>query len=355
MKYSCNFCSYDTDRLFSYNKHLSTKKHIAKVREQNKKKIKSQNIHKPFIKHSLDIHKKSENVYECPYCENTYSSSSNLIRHKKSCSKKDQLESEFNTELEKKEYEIQRLKELYEKDTIHLKELYEKDTSHLKELHEKDDKLNKQLQDENKHLKSLISNAGGIIKTSVSALAYVAQNYEGAPVLKKLKDYSYIKEIELDEDDSNDEFDLIDTLIHHNMKETIQEYLGNIIVEAYKKKDPNKQSIWNSDTTRLTYIIKDLINKKPDWTVDKKGIKTGKYIIDPLLEYIRKEVAEYILENDAEKYLHLGEFMLNKHAEKLNSCGSIIASIDNKALSKLVLKYIAPHFYLAKPEQLIES
>jgi len=343
-----------TDRLFCYNKHLTTQKHIQKVNEGQKKKINSYIIPKTFIKHSSDIPEISGNVYQCPFCKNNYSSSSNLTRHKKACNKKDQLESEYYNELDKKEQEIQRLKELYEKDTTHLKELYEKDTIHLKELHEKDGKLNKQLQDEVKHLKSLINNAGGIIKTSVSALAFVAQNYEGAPILKQLKNYSYIKEIELDADDSDDEFDLIDTLIHHNMKETIQEYLGNIIVEAYKKKDPNKQSIWNSDTTRLTYIIRDLINKKPDWTVDKKGIKTGKYIIDPLLEYIRKEVTEYILENGAEKYIHLSEYMLNKHAEKLNSCGKILASIDNKSLSRLVLKYIAPHFYLAKPEQLID-
>jgi len=46
---------------------------------------------------------------------------------------------------------------------------------------------------------------------------------------------------------------------------------------------------------------------------------------------------------------------LGKHAEKLNHCGQIMASIDNKTLSKLVLRYIAPHFYLAKPEQLLEE
>ena len=222
----------------------------------------------------------------------------------------------------------------------------------MKELHEK---LNKQSQDEIKHLKSLINNAGAVIKTSVSALAYIAQNYDGAPILKKLPDYSYIKELELDDEDSLDEFDLIEILIYHNNKETLQEYLGDIIVEAYKKKDPSKQSIWNSDTDRLNYIIRDLINKKPDWTVDKKGVKTTKYIIDPLLEYIREQVANYILENTTDKYVHLSEYMLNKHAEKLNSCGKVIAGIDNKSLSKLILKYIAPHFYLAKPEQLIEE
>ena len=349
MEYNCTTCNYATNDKSNFQKHLSSIKHHNKSK---KAPMKSSLNHKRIIDESFKNHESTidaQNKYNCPYCENIYSTASNLARHKRTCTDKKDTETKYNSELDKKEQEIQHIKEQYEKETAHLKELHEKDIQKTQEL-------NKKLEDDVKYLKSLINNAGAVIKTSVSALAYVAQNYDEAPVLKKLKDYSYIKEIELDEDDSDDdEFDLIEILIYQNIKETIQEYLGNIIVDAYKKKDPTKQSIWNSDTTRLTYIIRDLINKKPDWTVDKKGIKTIKYVIDPLLKYIREQVAEYVLENGAEKYINLSEFMLNKHAEKLNSCGQIMVSIDNKSLSKLVLRYIAPHFYLAKPEQLIEE
>lgn len=343
-KFTCVICNYSTDVKFAFEKHLNSNKHIIKSQELKKTKNDSQNIPKLFMKRSSDIPEINANVYECPFCNNTYSSSSNLTRHKKLCSKKEELQNEHNIELKEKDQEIQRLKELYEKDT-----------THLKELHKKDEVMHKKLEDEVKYLKSMINNAGAVIKTSVSALSYIAENYDGAPVLKKLKDYSYIKEQEVDEDDTDDEFDLIGMLIYHDTKETLNEYLGNIIVEAYKKKDPKKQSIWNSDTVRLNYIIRDLINKKPDWTVDKKGVKTTKYIIDPLLEYIRDQVTNYVLDNTADKFIHLTEYKLNQHAEKLNNCGQIIASIDNKSLSKSILKYIAPHFYLAKSEQLLEQ
>ena len=323
MEYKCTDCNYATYDKSNFQKHLKSIKHNKKVLVQtNKTQMKPKTHSNETVK------------YICQFCSNTFSTASSLARHRRACVNKDTIEMDY---------------------TQHINELSKK-LEIEKELRFKDLEMNKKLEDEVKYLKSLIHNAGAVIKTSVSALSYVAQNYDKAPALGRLKDYSYIKEQEIDEDNSDiDEFDLIDNLIYHHNRETIQEYLGNVIVEAYKKKDPKKQSIWNSDTVRLTYIIRELINKKPDWSVDKKGIKTTKYIIEPLLEYIREEVANYVIENTADKYIHLSEFVLGKHAEKLNHCGQIMASIDNKTLSKSVLRYIAPHFYLAKPEQLLEE
>ena len=326
MQHNCNLCNYSTNRLYSYNKHLQTKKHVEKVNNETKYQSHTKNTPLSYLSNT-------DNLNKCVYCGKKYSNSSSLARHKKVCSEKNQLETKYISEINKKEQEITHLKEIID-----------------------------MLKNENKNFKSLVNNAGAVIKTSVSALAYVALNYDKAPLLKGLNDYSYIKEQNIDDDNDDDddgnsldEFDLIEILVYHNKKETIQDYLGNIIVEAYKKKDPRKQSIWNSDTTRLTYIIRDLIHKKPDWTVDKKGIKTSKYIIEPLLEYIREQLAEYVLENTVDKYVNLSEYKLKQHMERINSCGQIIANIDNKTLSKLVLKYIAPHFYLAKSEKLIEA
>lgn len=348
MEYSCTNCNYATNDKSNYQKHLNSTKHRNKSNEEAKK---SSLNHNRIIKESSKNHESaidSQNKYICPYCKNIYSTASNLARHRRTCDDKKVTETKHNNELDKKDQEIKRLNELREKETAHLKELLEKET-------QKNEEIKQQQKDEIKHLKSLINNAGAVLKTSVSALYYVAQNYDNAPVLRQLKDYSYIKEQEVDEDDSDiDEFDLIDNLIYHHDKETIQEYLGNIIVVAYKKKDPKKQSIWNSDTVRLTYVIRDIINKKPDWTVDKKGIKTIKYIIDPLLTYIRGQINDFILEDVVENYTGDYERRLQKHNEKLTACGQIQASIDSKSLSKSILKYIAPHFYLGKNDQLLE-
>ena len=341
MKYNCNFCNYYTDILFCYQKHLTTKKHTLKSNTGTINQLSA----------ARELPDNSSKAFTCPYCNNKYTRVNNLTQHKKICPDKDKIEKGLTFELEKKEEEIK-----------HLKELYQKDIEKYKQNAEKDDEMKKQLQDQVSHLKTLINNAGAVIKTSVSALSFVAQNYDKAPLLRRLKDYSYIKEKDDDEDnddnentDTDDKFDLMETLIYHNNKETIQEYLGNIIVEAYKKKDPNKQSIWNSDTVRLTYVIRDLINKKPDWSVDKKGIKTTKYVIDPLLEYIRNQAVEYLDQHKLENYVDETETVIRRICDKINTCGKIIVTIDNKELSRLILKYIAPHFYLAKPDQLLEE
>jgi hypothetical protein len=389
MKFICKFCNYETDKHSSHEKHLESYKHI---RKRDEVMCQSKTDPKLILNRSSSSNHGQENAYQCLYCENEYSNSSNLMRHKKICSKKGQIETKFNNELEKKETEIQQLKELYEKDTTQLKELYEKDTTQLKELYEKDtthlkelykkdtthlkelikqekqksEELNKKSEKEIEHLKSLINKTGSIVKTSVSALSFVTENYANAPVLMKLPDYTYIRNPKIDNDNDDDDdddddiddepFNLIETLIYHIKKGILQEYLGMIVVEAYKKDDPAKQAIWNSDSSRLTYIIRDIINKKPDWTVDKGGIKTAQQIIDPLLNFVRDEVSSFIEENSLpENVKVMSQYQLKKLAEKLTYCSQIIASIDNKTMSKLVLKYIAPYFYLAKPEHMIEA
>jgi len=310
MEYRCTVCNYETHDKSNFSKHSKSQKHIKKVNESTKF---------AHVIPNMSIYN-TANQSKCQYCDKLFSNSSSLARHKNTCS-------------EKKINELQ--------------------TNHkINDLSNKLDNvngLNKKLEEEVKYLKSLIASAGGVIKTSVSALAYVAKNYDGAPALKKLKDYSYIK----DREDEDDEFDLMETLIYKYNNQILHEYLGNIIVDAYKKQDPTKQSIWNSDTTRLTYVIRELIDKKPDWSVDKKGIKTTKYIITPLLEFVERQASIY-LDEIPQILIECPEKLITLN-DNTRSASEIIANIYNKMLANQVLKYIAPHFYLAKEDlQLIE-
>ena len=33
-------------------------------------------------------------------------------------------------------------------------------------------------------------------------------------------------------------------------------YLGKLLIKRYKKEDPHKQSVWNSDTPRMSFLIR---------------------------------------------------------------------------------------------------
>src|SRR5207249_8087833 len=119
-------------------------------------------------------------------------------------------------------------------------------------------------------------------------LTYIATNYKTAPALQALDDYSQIQQ-------KYNDSKFIETLIYNFNHNKLDKYLGDMIIKFYKKEDPSQQSLWNSDTSRLTYIIKELLNNNnSDWLVDKKGIKTCNYIIDPLLQYIDVIIKKYL-------------------------------------------------------------
>ena len=315
MKFTCNFCNYSTDTKFCYEKHLNTKKHKEKVIITPND---SCTIPNPFL------NKSPKNEYLCQYCNCKYTSVSNLARHKISCSEKRNLIDEFTN----------KITEL----TIKLDEQHK--------LLDKNEEIIAILKSENAHLKLTVNNAGSIIKTSVSTMSYVIKNYKEAPVLESINDYSAIRY-----DQDNVEF--VDNLIYETNHNKLHIYIGDFIIKTYKKGNPEQQSIWNSDTSRLTYLIREIIaNNKVDWRIDKKGIKTTKYIIDPILEYIDAQIRDYIENFDVDYTNDLAREAERKMM-KLKSATDILKNIEDKVLGDEILKYIAPHFYLDKMDNLL--
>jgi len=72
---------------------------------------------------------------------------------------------------------------------------------------------------------------------NVSVKNYIQQNYPNAPVLKGPFDYAKLT--------FNDN-ELIDTLIYKYKHKCLCEYLGDFLVEYYKKDDPSDQSVWHA-------------------------------------------------------------------------------------------------------------
>jgi hypothetical protein len=319
--YSCKLCNYSTDVKFCYNKHTSTKKH----------KVNESLNHTQFIPNSYldDIYKSN---YVCSYCNNYFSSSASLSRHKHSCIEKTKLINEYNDKLKLKDDIIN---ELYNV-------INQKDFDKQAIIDNKDEVISI-LKSEVAHLKSIVNNTGSIVKTSVSTMAYVIKNFKDAPALEMINDYSKLH----NEQDNNS---FIEELIHQYDHQKLDMYIGNFIVKTYKKEDPSKQSIWNSDTNRLTYLIRELLNNKVDWKVDKKGIKTKQFIIEPILEYIDDQIRNYI-QNFTIDYETISTKDAEKKMMKIKSATEIIKQTEDKVLCEQILKYIAPYFYLNKTDE----
>lgn len=281
--YECGKCNYKTCDKSNFNKHIKSIKHRQK----------SISVVEVAPQDTCDVSK-----LLCPYCKMSYSRKSSLTRHQKVCASK--------------QIEIEKLKV---------------------ELECKNQQL--------KESKKQIHNLETYIKTAkpttynISVKKLVQQNYPDAPYLAMLEDYAVIHE---------DEDSFTKDLIYCNKKNILNSYLGDIIIKYYKKEDPKDQSLWSTDSSRLKYIIKELLaSKKSNWSEDNKGLKINRYIIEPLLQYIHEYINEQI------DILHEALYdadadMCRKIGQKQLDLGYIREQIQNGQLKDAINKYIAPSF-----------
>lgn len=283
MKYICDPCNYETSNQSNFKKHNITNSHIEKLMA-----FKNRN-------------------FVCNYCEKALTSSSGLAKHHRVCIEKNQT-------------------------------LYEH--KHNQEMMGQKDDMIAQLKSENAHLKEIVKTAEKIVTSSVSAMTYALKNYNEAPLLKTIEN---CEDINRKKDDAKK---FVRILAYEYKNKHLDAYIGDYIVELYRKEDPANQSIWNSDTNRMTYLIRGILaNNKVDWKIDKKGVKTDELLIAPILDHIDKEIREYM---STLKIDYGSEMQIREAMELINNTSAITKSIEMKSLNKEILKYIAPYFYLNK-------
>ena len=307
--YKCTLCNFNTRKQGNYNRHIKTKKHHQKVNEG----VNIDNILKntnPNDSHRTPIglpYDSLKEQFQCEYCKRNFTRCNNLGRHLKSCTQKQMQENKLEEKI-----------------------------SVLNNKLKQTEKESKQFREENKYHKQLLNEAGGLVKKSVSALTYLVNNYGSAPTIEML-DVGDMGDLE----ENNKK--LIEDIMSSYKHKTLDKYLGDSIIRLYKKDNPKDQSIWSTDTNRLTYLIKELmVNDSSTWIIDKKGIKTKKYLIDPLLEHIKTLIIFYQknsinLNTNVVEMEHILE--INKRILKL------VDDIDDGLVSNNLLKYISTHLF----------
>jgi uncharacterized C2H2 Zn-finger protein len=345
--YNCTNCNYKTNRKNNWKRHIDSNKHQKKINDskqqiksvsnkhlKNEQKRSEQRSEQKSEQMSNDLHNidDKKNIFKCEKCDAIFEHRTNLYRHiNYRCVYKNKSNDENNT-LKNELSRQKELTKLAEQDAL----IKNNTIQHLNETIGF-------LKDDMKYYKSLVNSAGGIVKTSVNALTYIMTKYADAPALEAINDYSTIQQENINV--------FIQTLIFYFNHNNLDIFLGDVIIKYYKKEDPSQQSLWNSDTSRLTYIIKELLsNKKSDWKVDKKGVRTNNYIVLPLLEHIKQIVNKYIIE----QALVMKDIKRKRQINKINSnlavASNIVTSINDGTLSANMMKHIAPYFYLDKKD-----
>lgn len=314
VNYECKVCSYVTDNKNKYQRHNTTKKHIGKVmvKNDNNNIDNCNTLTAPIC--TLTAPKYSKKQFICKYCLVEFTRSNSLLRHVNVCVGKHEKENTLKGEIKELNMKLQQ----YEKDAQH----------HTAE--------NKHYKEEVDYYKNMLMEAGGLVKKSVSALTYSIQNYNDAPSIKAIN-------IDLIETFDGDDKKITEDILSAYKHKTLNKYLGEMILKLYKKEDPKHQSIWNTDNTRLTYLIKELLNNKSsNWVVDRKGIKTIEYLIDPVLEHIKKLLTFYQYNYTIpEKGQNITEMeMVLENSKKILE---LINDIDDGIVAKDALKFISSH------------
>ena len=220
----------------------------------------------------------------CEFCNLKIHYKQNYYRHKKySCPIK--LEQEKNKitlaqEELKKDYEKIKLELKLSIDKLNeQKELIDKqkdqnDNQKVK-LEEQTKLINTQKEEierQNKELLSILNDnrsflqgtqktSTSTISKSVDALTFLMTHRKNAPELKKITQENAQELL-------TRENKLYDYLLHYNSENKLDQYIGDIILKYIKKENPEDQSVWNSDVSRLTFLIRDIVNESPTWLRD---------------------------------------------------------------------------------------
>ena len=224
-------------------------------------------LNKKYIKERYNKYIKTmseKKTYMCEYCEATFAVRGNYYRHKKyMCSVKIEQEKKksIDAQNETKLYYEKIIEDLKNESKI-TKEKLESELKVTRELLEQKNKeLLLILHDDRTFFQGTHKSSSSTINKSVDALTFLMTHRKNAPELKKITQENAQALL-------THENKLYDYLLHYNSENKLDQYIGDIILKYIKKENPEEQSVWNSDVSRLTFLIREIVDESPTWLRD---------------------------------------------------------------------------------------
>jgi hypothetical protein len=347
MKY-CIYCDYEVKTSWEFNKHLSTAKHITNIENFNN------------YQNKLKLH--------CPFCNKIFDTENNKINHYNVCEKNEQnvlvtkIKNE-NNNLKKKNKVLKnknttltnsnkilklKIKNLINSNIEQIANLSKEHINYIEKIN--NDHVNhiEDLKnDHTLHVEELYQTANKTLETIAKlAITEIRQKYPNAPLLERMNN-EIVNQIMNDVfRKGDDDYKMCSRIIFFYKDKQLVNLISDAILSYYKKLDPKDQAFWNTDTARLNYIIKDIVDDKDSWVIDKFGVKMKNLVISPLGEELRQYIFEHknvLCKNIIDR--NNTRQTIQKMQEDINVCFDIIFYVDEKKFEYNICKTMAPKMY----------
>ena len=188
--------------------------------------------------------------------------------------------------------------------------------------------------------------ASKLAKTTSSLFNTLSITHHNTPPLLALSDIEiqYLLNEHFNPNKINDEYFIEKILIKCYRKKILINELINLIISKVKNDDINKQGVFVSDISRLTYLVKLTVKQ---WTLDKKGIKFCERIIKPILTSISTRVNDYRCELDEDSFNQIETYIAY-----IDTINNLLHDIEENILEKELLKKMSPYLQYISPANL---
>ena len=350
--FNCTHCKYSTKYKCNYIKHTETKKHKKIIYEIMASGLQNEKVYKPMYKNNsepvqtrpnpsevniaksntlyniittklLHLHKKEITLLigECIYCGLCMSHNRSLPKHFKSC----QVKINYD-----KFTDIININKVHENKIIDNVKLIKGLKSKIKSL-EKDVEF----------YQKTLNDSKVIVKGNLSAFAFINKNYTKTPVLTK-PNFKLLKGFKEIGDKGQPKF--IENMVYKFINKIAHEEIGDIICDYYKKDDPKLQSLWVTDPSRNSYVIRSKVNDNTLWVKDRGGNDSRQLTIDPVIVKLKKQLINYqkTLQKEISKESNERKMSLDTIIEHLKKSSDFIEEIKKNEFQKKVLDYLSP-------------
>jgi hypothetical protein len=327
-KYSCETCNFQTDSSSNWCKHKKTNKHL------------NNNL---------------LNICICKYCNSTFGTPTLLVEHfQNGCS------SLFTTnQVDVLQQELIKLRDTVTELSRKLEEVNDDRVNILKNtvttLQEDKQDLRTNLADTTNAMKFLTRNFKTTepLKCITEDKAHEMLTFDKSVYIDNETNFKHLSKTQMS-DKLNDL--CVEQMIYEQNNRKLHCYLTKIVKNEYTESNPTKQKIWNTDKSRLSYIIREAINKKSEWIRDDKGHKIKEYVVSPILTTAQSMIVTYTekLNEMIKKDKYPVGYDRCIAMERLATSSNIVKNIRNKTLEDKILFEMCSYFGISNVKKITD-